>query len=61
MSKRAFRSLLTNKELKSAMRMEYTAACKNFDKTLHFYESQNNNKIVNSLEKVQIQENFGKN
>ena len=49
---RAFRSISKDKELKSAMRMEYITARKNFDKNVRFYERQYNNKIVNNLEKV---------
>ena len=49
---RAFTYVLTNKEVKSTMRMEYIASRKNFDKTLRFYERQYKNKIANSLEKV---------
>ena len=48
---RAFRCISTDKEIKSAMSMEYIAARKNFDKNLRFYERQYNNKIVNNLEK----------
>ena len=50
-TERAFRSVSTDKELKSAMRMKYIAARKNFDKNLLFNERQYNNKIVKKLEK----------
>ena len=46
---RVFRSVSADKELKSAMRMEYIPTNKNFDKNLRFYERQYNNEIVNNL------------